>query len=115
MRARSLALILAPTIMAAGCGLSTGGATNVASAAVSPELLIKNFNFVPNPLQAKVGTTVTVTNADGTNHTVTADDKSFDTGVFSTGTRTIHLTTAGTFKIHCEIHNFMTGVIQVEA
>ena len=76
-------------------------------------LTIKNFSFQPNPLQAKVGDTITVTNEDNTNHTVTADDHSFDTDKFSTGSKTFTLAHAGTVTYHCNVHNFMTGTIQV--
>jgi plastocyanin len=62
---------------------------------------------------AKVGDTVRVTNNDGVAHSVTADDGSFDTGLFSDGTRTIHLTKAGTFTYKCTLHPNMTGTIQV--
>ena len=54
-----------------------------------------------------------VANEDGTNHSMTADDGSFDTTIFSSGSKPITFTKAGEIKVHCEIHNFMTGVIQV--
>lgn len=74
---------------------------------------IKDFEFSPNPAHFKVGQTITVSNLDGTNHSLTANNGSFDTGVFSSGTKTITFNTAGTFQIHCRIHNFMTGTIIV--
>jgi plastocyanin len=69
--------------------------------------------FVPTPTQAKVGQTITVTNDDSTDHSFTAVDGSFDTGVFSSGSKTITVTKAGTFAVHCRIHNFMTGSVVV--
>jgi plastocyanin len=125
--ARTSVLVAVIGVAAAGCGSSTnpGGtspqttaasATTAGSPAASgPTLTIKSFTFSPNPLKAKVGDTVTVTNLDGTNHTVTALDGSFDTGPFSSGSKTFQLTKAGTFNFHCNIHNFMTGVIQVSS
>jgi plastocyanin len=83
------------------------------SAVAASGITIRSFKFVPNPLTVKVGATVGVTNDDGTNHSLTADDGTFDTGVFSTGSKTIQLTRAGTFKFHCQVHNFMTGTINV--
>lgn len=105
----------------AGCSSSGSGATKSAAAAkpasttasTGDTITIKSFKFSPNPLKVRVGDTVTITNTDGTNHTVTADDKSFDTGKFSEGSKTIELGTAGSFSFHCNIHDFMKGVIQV--
>jgi plastocyanin len=76
-------------------------------------IAIQSFKFNPDHASAKAGATITVTNGDGTDHSLTADDGSFDTGVFSGGTKTITLSKAGSFSYHCKIHNFMTGVIQV--
>ena len=133
---RAACLVAIVSVVIAGCGSSSstqGGTTPQTSAAVSPTtatpassggstpstggpaLTIKSFSFSPNPLVAKVGDTVTVTNLDGTNHTVTALDGSFNVGPFSSGSRTFRLAKAGTFNFHCNIHNFMTGVIQVSA
>jgi plastocyanin len=85
-----------------------------ATAANGSTITIKNFAFTPKPLMAKVGATVAVHNADSTAHTITADDKSFDTGnIEASGQKTITVAKAGTFAYHCNIHNYMTGVIQV--
>ncbi len=91
------------------------GSSTTAAAGAPGTITIKNFAFVPTPQTAKVGDTITVTNQDGTNHSLTADDGSFNTGVFSSGSKTITLTKAGTFTIHCMIHSFMTGKIVVTA
>jgi plastocyanin len=69
--------------------------------------------FSPTPLPAKVGDTITVTNKDGINHTFTADDNSFDTGAFSSGSKMVKVANAGTIAYHCNIHTFMHGTIQV--
>jgi plastocyanin len=80
---------------------------------------IKNFKFGPDPLKVKAGAVIQVTNADDTAHTVTADAggaQMFDTkNVAGGATTTITITAAGTYKYHCDIHNYMTGVIQVAA
>jgi plastocyanin len=86
-----------------------------ASAGSGETITIQSFKFSPDPLQAKVGK-VTVKNTDqGTPHSVTADDNSFDTGIFTSADspKTITLSKAGTFKYHCQVHNFMHGTIQV--
>ena len=99
----------ATTVTTAGSTTATTGAGATASNAIT----IKSFKFTPSPASAKAGATVTVSNGDGTDHSLTADDGSFDTGVFSSGTKTITVSKAGSFSYHCKIHNFMTGVIQV--
>jgi plastocyanin len=106
------------TLALAGCGSSNGGsnaaASTTTSASTGTTITIKSFKFTPNPLKVRSGDTVTITNTDATDHTVSADDKSFDTGKFSEGSKTIKLDTAGTYSFHCNVHDFMKGVIQVE-
>jgi plastocyanin len=103
------------TTAGAGAATTTGGgaATTAAPAVGGNTIDITNFSFKPSPATFKVGTTVTVTNKDGTDHSLTAVNGTFDTGVFSSGSKTIVLNKAGTYAIHCRIHNFMTGTITV--
>ena len=76
---------------------------------------IENFAFSPASLTVKVGDTVTFVNKDTTGHSATADDGSFDTGVFSSGgSEKVTLTKAGTFTYHCTAHPSMKGTIVVE-
>ena len=93
--------LAALALVATACGGSDDGAT-----AGPKTLTIANFEFAPDTLEVKVGDTITVDNKDQTEHTVTAQDKSFDTGSF-TGTKTFTVTKAGTFTYICEIHPFM--------
>ncbi len=90
-----------------------GTSTTAAATAAAGKITIQGFKFVPDPSKAKVGDTVTVTNQDGTDHSLTATDGSFDTGVFSSGSKTFTVSKAGTFSFHCKIHNFMTGTLTV--
>ncbi len=115
--APSTTAVTSPATTATASTGATGSATTAPSspAAGTKTVNIKGFKFAPNPASGKVGDTITVTNDDNTNHTMTADDGSFDTGVFSSGSKTITLTKAGTFVFHCKIHNFMTGSFQVTA
>ncbi|HEX4821235.1 MAG TPA: cupredoxin domain-containing protein [Acidimicrobiales bacterium] len=77
-------------------------------------ITIKNFAFSPNRLKAKAGATVTVRNTDSTDHTVTADGGAFDTGHIHGGaTATLKVTKPGTYPYHCDIHQFMKGVLEV--
>jgi len=78
-------------------------------------IVIKNFSFHPLTLTVTKGTTIKVTNADGTTHTFSARNGSFNTGDLSGGTqRAITLNRAGTFSYYCKIHNYMTGTLVVK-
>src|SRR5437868_15381479 len=102
-------LIVVPTILvfasacSSGSSSSTSGGSNAAAGASGTAISIKDFKFSPNPLKAKVGDTITFTNNDNTDHQPKANDASFDTGAFSSGSKTITLKTAGTVAYHCEI------------
>lgn len=92
-------------------GAGAGGANAPGGAAT---ITIDNFEYRPPTLEAKVGDTVTVVNKDTAEHTVTAEDGSFDTGRFASGTKTITLTRPGRFEYVCTVHPFMThAFIQV--
>ncbi len=94
---------------AASSGAGDEGGT--AGTAVS----IKNFQYSPNPTVVKAGAEITVTNDDGTVHTLTADDKSFDTGDLDGGAKgTITVASPGKYAYHCDIHNYMTGTIEAK-
>jgi plastocyanin len=115
-RWRALVVVAVSLLAPIGCSSKSSPVKPTASpssAVAASGITIRSFKFVPNPVTVKVGATVGVTNDDGTNHSLTADDGTFDTGVFSTGSKTIQLTRAGTFKFHCQVHNFMTGTINV--
>lgn len=76
-------------------------------------IAIRNFQFSPNPIVVTVGKPVTVTNDDGTVHTLTASDKSFDTGNIEGGkSAQLTITKPGRYRYVCEIHNYMTGTIE---
>jgi plastocyanin len=61
------------------------------------------------------GATVQISNEDGTTHTVTADDGSFDVKVDGGGSGSFTAPAApGSYSFHCEIHNSMTGTLVVK-
>ncbi|MEU9074082.1 cupredoxin family copper-binding protein [Kitasatospora sp. NPDC004745] len=126
-----------PTTAAASPSAATGSpsagtpspATTAASpsaAATSPSaspsqangvthVAIRNFQFEPAALTLAPGTTFTVTNQDSTAHTLTADDKSFDSGTIAPGA-TATLTApqqSGAHPYICTIHPFMHGTLTV--
>lgn len=79
------------------------------------DVAIDNFAFVPANLSVPSGTTVTWTNADAVDHTVSSDDgKTFDSGAFSHGI-TFQFTAGqpGTYTYSCRIHPFMKAKLTV--
>jgi plastocyanin len=77
---------------------------------------MKNIHYLQPTIEIEVGTTVEWKNNDPLLHSVTADNKSFDSGVIQPGKTYRHtFTRAGTFRFHCVPHPFMTGTIVVKA
>lgn len=67
---------------------------------------IKGFAFDPSELSIKTGTTVTWTNQDGVNHTVTSDTGLFDSGELGKGsTFSYTFTKAGVYTYYCIPHH----------
>ena len=76
---------------------------------------MKGIAFNPAEITIKAGDTVTWTNDDDTEHTVTSDDDAFDSGDISGGdTFEQTFDEAGEFAYHCSIHSQMSGTITVE-
>jgi plastocyanin len=100
-----------------------GGATAAApsaDAAVRVEgdtvrVVMRNLAYQTTQIEVSAGTTVVWVNEDQVQHTVTADDGSFDSGLIDAGTswsRTFE--SAGTVAYHCTPHPFMKGVVVVQ-
>jgi plastocyanin len=93
-----------------GSGAAAGGST---ASGTANAVVIKDFAFSPTPLRVATGASVTVTNDDGAAHTLTADNGKFDTGDLAGGKQAkITIDQPGTYAYHCDIHNYMTGVIE---
>lgn len=87
-----------------GSGTATGPVT----------VQVVNRTYQPASLVVDPGTTVRWENIDDRPHTVTANDRSFDSGIFSTGggySRTF--TTPGTFEYFCTLHPDMVATVSV--
>jgi plastocyanin len=85
-----------------------------AAAAQSVTVDIADFAFSPQVLEIPVGTTVTWTNSDTSQHTATANDGSFDSGILAQGASfSFTFDTPGTFDYICSLHPNMTGQIVV--
>lgn len=94
-----------------GCGNSNTNQTPTTS--TGNMVTISGFAFNPPTLKVKIGDTITWTNQDGTNHTVTGSDfQSNPIGKDQTYTHTF--SQAGTFSYHCSIHPSMQGEIIAE-
>lgn len=75
---------------------------------------ISNFAFVPANLTIKKGTTVTWTNTDDAQHTVTGDTSGPASSLLAKGsTYSFTFAAAGTVSYHCSPHPFMHGTITV--
>lgn len=71
--------------------------------------------YSPDVVHVKVGDTVEWVNDDIVAHTVTADDKSFDSGDVNKGKKWAHrFTQAGTYPYHCIPHPYMQGTVIVD-
>jgi len=80
-----------------------------------PDISIENFAFSPDTVTTAIGTTVTWTNKDSVNHTVTSQTGVFDSGTLSNGgSFSFTFTQAGTFEYHCSIHTSMHGTVIVQ-
>lgn len=100
--------------VAAIAGPGPAFAVTKTKSTAAPKVSIKGFAFSPAKLTAKVGQTITVTNADGATHTLTADNGSFDTGNLNGGkSGRIKATKKGTFAFHCNLHGSMKGTLTV--
>ena len=116
---------LALAALSAGCGYGVGptGAAAPSIAAPGPgpsesqvwAVAIDNFSFNPPSLTVPAGTTVTWVNHDDVPHTVTANDKGFDSKALDTDQRFTHVFKApGTYSYYCQVHPHMTGQIIVK-
>jgi plastocyanin len=104
------------TALAAALLLGLPVAAPAASAPAATTVHIKNFMFVPASVTVALGTTVTFVNDDQEPHTVTSNDKSFDSEGLDTNQKFTHaFTKAGTYMYFCEVHPYMHGTVIVKA
>lgn len=95
---------------------ASSSASHPAGAATGTGVTILNFSFSPSPLTVAPGAHITVSNRDGTTHTLSATGSGrFDTGGINGGSTTTFIapTKAGTYHYQCNIHQFMHGVLTV--
>jgi plastocyanin len=77
---------------------------------------VQDFAYDPGALEIHVGDDVAFINDDEIAHTVTSDDKAFDSGNLDQHqTWTYTFTKAGTYTYYCTYHPFMKAKIVVVA
>jgi plastocyanin len=122
-----IGLVAVLSLLLAACGGGGGGGSSSTTSSSSSSqsasggtssdaVKIDNFKFTPATVTVAHGARVTVTNADSTAHTATADSgNSFDTGNIDPGSsKTITVAKAGRYAYHCTIHPFMHGTLVVK-
>ena len=76
---------------------------------------MKGQAFIPANLEIAAGTTVQWKNLDALIHTVTAVDKSFNSGTIGAeGAYSHTFNRPGTYPIYCLAHPFMKGTVIVK-
>jgi plastocyanin len=98
------------------CGLpGTKTAPASIKSAADITVVIKNYGYIPTNLTVSPGATVTVRNEDLAIHTVTADNRAFNTGNVSRGNTTTFTAPKqrGTYPFHCMFHTYMAGILTV--
>lgn len=107
------------SVLLAACGSRDATTPAAPQAAVEPvaavTVVIRNFAFIPANFTVPPGATVTVRNEDQMIHTVTADNRAFNTGNVARGVTTTFTapTRSGTYPYHCMFHNYLGGTLTV--
>ncbi len=100
---------------APGSGLPEAPTQKAPTAPAQVEVAIEGFAFKPAEITVPVGSTITWYNKDSATHTVTAQDKIFDSGSLSSGgTFSYTFEQKGTFEYYCILHPYMKGKVVVE-
>ncbi len=103
--------------LAGGAQTAAPSAVPSASTPASAAAVVdtKNFAYAPATITIHPGQTVTFKNSDTIAHTVTAADKSFDSGNMDQGATWSHIfAKAGTYAYVCAYHSYMTGTVVVK-
>jgi plastocyanin len=99
-----------------GAGLCASAALFAAEPARTLAVKMQKEAFVPAKATVAAGTQVTWTNTDTVPHSVTADDKRFDSGAILSGKTFVWTADgAGAVAYHCIFHPSMTAVLDVRA
>ncbi len=111
----ALLTALATTAVLAGCGDGSGDGSSAPSPATDT-ISIKDFEYAPQEATVKLGTKVSVPNADDAPHTLTdrSGKRTFTSGTIEGGkTGSVTFRAAGSFEYFCEFHPYMKGKVVV--
>jgi len=116
-RSTILALVMACAaafgLAACSSSSSKGSGSGSGSGSSAAAITIKDLQFTVGA-SVKAGSTVTVKNNDGFQHTVTADNGEFNVSIDGNGHATFKAPSQpGTYKFHCNIHATMHGTLTV--
>ena len=112
--ADAVSTVLTPFATSTPGPATTAVAIQTPPASAPNQIRIQDFSFTPPTLNVSVGTQVSWTNGGPSNHTVTANDGSFDSGTIQrNATFNFTFSKAGTFAYHCSIHPTMTATVTV--
>lgn len=120
------ALPLLVLLLVAACGPGSTPTVSPAPAATAtpppaaagPSADVQGFAFQPPTVTVAAGATITWTNRDEVNHTVSStsapDGQGFNSGTFGqTQAFSVTFTVPGTYQYQCNIHPFMKGTVVV--
>lgn len=111
MRKTWLIGFLIAAALISGC---TYGPKTETQPAATNSVEIKGFAFNPDTITISKGTTVTWTNGDSAQHTVTGIGNDINSQILSQGqTYSFTFNEAGTFEYQCHIHPGMKGKVIV--
>jgi plastocyanin len=119
---KSLSRWLATTVVVAllSLGSTAFGAPMAPGVSTESEarsrIIIDNDAYYPAMLRVLPGDTIAVTNREGEDHSLTAKDGAFDTGVYASGTRYIEAPgNPGRYPYSCLVHGprVMKGILIV--
>ena len=116
MKKGAIILSLGVMMLFYGCGKSSSSyGTGTTPPVNESTVTISGMAFTSSSITVKAGTTVTWTNTDNMQHTVTADDGSWTSGNLNYGDKFAYtFSYAGTANYHCKYHSGMTGSVTVQ-
>jgi plastocyanin len=96
-------------------GRSGGGSqTPVADTGTDVAVDFRDFDYIPRDLTIDAGATVTWTSYDGTPHTSTAKDGTWDTGRLNKNqSGGLTFDDPGTYSYYCTYHTYMKATLTV--
>jgi plastocyanin len=119
----SIAILFSILVVSNSCNKSSAyntpstGGTGGTGGSAGPganEVFIQGMAFNPSSITVAAGTTITWTNKDVVNHTVTSKTNVFDSGSLSKGsTFSFTFATAGTYSYYCQVHPSMVASVTV--